>query len=356
MTDSMLAILFTAISGLVFALTAYGRFAGPKTPPSKRAVIAQYDPPAGVTVLEGAVVLKSRGRSISAQIVDLAVRRVVRVLEPDRGRRIYRLQLADPHTHGARVERVVLRAIFGRVRTVGDIVRVNKRNARLGQRLGVAQSHAQKGVSRAGLVVTLRNNGWRPLLPFAQLLIVGPAMVWGGALGPLPWLALAFGLGTIVLSFGRYHVLTESGVELRDHLLGLRAYIQLAEADRMRLLQGPDTALTQGDVVLLTERLLGWAVLFGFGREWADLLAVKQQEAGIAPSGDVPVLVGFSSTFEGVAPAGSDGDFSDDPATDGGGFGDSGGSGGFDFADAGGGSDSSGGGDGGGGDGGGGGD
>jgi uncharacterized membrane protein YgcG len=350
-SDSELALLFTVLSGLIAALAVYGRFSGPVTPASRRAVIAQYSPPAEVTVLEAAIVLNSRQRSVSAQIVDLTVRGVLRVLEPGRGRKIYRLQLADPHTTGVRVERVLIRAIFGRNRTVGQIVRVHRRNGRLAARLGTVQFHAEKAVATAGLIVDNGNRGWRLLLPIAQLVIVAPAMAWGAGLGLLPWLALAFGLGTVALAFGRYHVLTAPGVELRDHLLGLRAYIQLAEADRMRLLQGPETALTRGDVVVLTERLLGWAVLFGYGREWARLLEVQRQEAGLAPPSDLPVVVGFASTFDGIAPSGIEGDFSQDPDGD---SGENGASGGFDFGDSGGGSGSDGAGDGGGGDGGGG--
>jgi uncharacterized membrane protein YgcG len=92
--------------------------------------------------------------------------------------------------------------------------------------------------------------------------------------------------------------LTERGRELQDHLEGLREYIRLAEADRIRMLQSPTGAervpLAGGaatpldpdpDAVLrITERLLPYAVLFGQEREWTRELASLYAERGEQPS------------------------------------------------------------------------
>jgi uncharacterized membrane protein YgcG len=70
--------------------------------------------------------------------------------------------------------------------------------------------------------------------------------------------------------------LTSQGAEFRDHLEGLRLYIRLAEADRIRVLQSPQGAerapVSTSDprqMLLLSEKLLPYAVLFSLEKEWA---------------------------------------------------------------------------------------
>src|SRR5690606_19474130 len=68
--------------------------------------------------------------------------------------------------------------------------------------------------------------------------------------------------------------LTGAGALIVEHLQGLREYIRLAEADRLRMLQSAsgaersDADAGPGDVVRVYERLLPYAVLFGLEREW----------------------------------------------------------------------------------------
>jgi len=82
-------------------------------------------------------------------------------------------------------------------------------------------------------------------------------------------------------------VLTVAGGRHRTYLDGIRAYLRLAEEDRLRAAQTPQTAdlVSAGrrpygetpnapgaDVVNLYERLLPYAVLFGMEREWAKVI------------------------------------------------------------------------------------
>ena len=324
MTDIQLAILFTVVSGVICAVSVTHFIRSPHSPKSTRAVIAQYTPPAGVTILEAAIVLNSRTRSVSAQIVDLAVRQVLSVLEPEQGGKIHRLRLDDPRRLSGDIEGGVVEAIFGRNGQPGAVVRAHKTNAKLSRRLMIAQGRADAAVAQANLVLPARN-GLRLLLALLQLVAVPPAMVWGAGIFPIGLLALLFGLITIGFAIGRYHALTPQGVELRDFLFGLREYIRLAESDRMRVLQGPNTALTRSDVLVLTERLLGWAVLFGYGKLWAQLLETQREETDGGNLPSVSLVLGFSNAFEGVSPTGISQDFTDTGSDEISDFGDSGG-------------------------------
>jgi uncharacterized membrane protein YgcG len=75
--------------------------------------------------------------------------------------------------------------------------------------------------------------------------------------------------------------LTAAGAEVRDHLRGLKEFIEWAEADRIRMLQSPQGAerirIDSTDVrqiLWLYELLLPYAVVFGQEKQWAKELAV----------------------------------------------------------------------------------
>jgi uncharacterized membrane protein YgcG len=84
-------------------------------------------------------------------------------------------------------------------------------------------------------------------------------------------------------------VLTDAGAQQRDYLLGVRDYLQLAEADRFRMLQSPEGAervRAEGlDIrqpaqrVKLYEKLLPFAVLWGVERDWAKELTILYGDA-----------------------------------------------------------------------------
>ena len=68
-------------------------------------------------------------------------------------------------------------------------------------------------------------------------------------------------------------LLTEKGAEVRDYLYGIRDYLELAEADRIKMLQAPGTAeridvTDESAIVQLYEKLLPYAMIFGVEREW----------------------------------------------------------------------------------------
>lgn len=96
--------------------------------------------------------------------------------------------------------------------------------------------------------------------------------------------------------------LTAAGAETRDHLAGLKEFIEWAEADRIRMLQSPQGAervpvdTTDPRVMLrLYETLLPYAVVFGQEKEWARELAV------LYGSGNSPGWYSGSSGFNAAA-------------------------------------------------------
>lgn len=69
----------------------------------------------------------------------------------------------------------------------------------------------------------------------------------------------------------RYKGFTNAGLEASKYMEGLKLYIEMAEAERMKLLQsveGADT--TAKGIVKLYEKLLPYAAVFGLEESWMD--------------------------------------------------------------------------------------
>lgn len=123
--------------------------------------------------------------------------------------------------------------------------------------------------------------------------ILGSLVVWG-----LAW-AVAAGVSA------RWVRLKADRRPDFHHLEGMREYIQLTDADRLRLLQGPDTAERVGpaDEIRVYERLLPYAIVFGLEDDWVREMgrAGRLDQLDWA-AGDVAGLVSSGSTRSTIRP------------------------------------------------------
>ena len=95
---------------------------------------------------------------------------------------------------------------------------------------------------------------------------------------------------------------TELGSEVLEHLQGLREYLTIAEADRLKVLQSPQgaqrTRIDPNDpvaVVKLYEKLLPWAIVWGVESDWSRVLGEHYAQTQTEPSN-----LQFSSGFAGL--------------------------------------------------------
>lgn len=167
---------------------------------------------------------------------------------------------------------------------------VADREARLG--FSTALHEAWYEVNRRGWVertasaghALVRAGGW--LIPMLALV----AFLGLSNAAAAPVLAFAFlgGLATNLIKVRPWR-LTGEGRRLNDELDGLKHYMTLAEADRLKALQAPDTATRlpavqgRGEIAKLHERLLPYAVLFGILPQWSEVVAHDLEEADLAP-------------------------------------------------------------------------
>ncbi|MFB9957337.1 DUF2207 domain-containing protein [Agromyces bracchium] len=293
--------------------------------PGRGLIIAEYEPPERLTLMEAADLVKAASKGITATLLAEAVDRRVRVIET--GSRKYTVQLAAPIEGADRDATAVLRAVFGPMAAIGSRRDLKSRDATLGTKLARLRTSVHSRVEREGL----RRRPDRGMRALLSLLAIGAAVlaaVFGFVAldermgGGWPWLTILVAGAMVFVTFGLVGVvrpLTERGRALRDHLEGLEEYIRLAEADRLRVLQSPtgaerapmpaldipppapgaiptglpapvgsrpiraDGTPDPEAVLRLNERLLPYSVLFGMEREWSQVLAALYAEQGREP-------------------------------------------------------------------------
>ncbi|WP_298871214.1 DUF2207 domain-containing protein [uncultured Microbacterium sp.] len=256
-------------------------------------IVAEYDPPAGVDVLQGAELVARRGTGIPAAIVDTAVAGHLRIVD-DGDARSLSLELVTAEgadaLHGA-----ILGAVFGAAARPGASVTLGPDRqdvAKALQRLPHAaaselrsrgwseKQHPSRSVAAAGVAVGA--------FVLAVLALIFAAMGTAPAWWQIAAVPVTVVLGILSFALLRYRDrITDAGAPARDHLRGLREYLQLAEADRLRVLQSPEGAERRPidpddprQVLHLYERLLPWAIVWGVEKEWSEALDTRVRESG----------------------------------------------------------------------------
>ena len=268
-----------------------------RTQPARGIIVPQYSPPEGIDVMAAAELIGRPSTRIPAQLVNLAVRGKIKLLgyPVDSARSAdYAVQLVE-RTGLTDYEPLVVDALFGdkKVGATRDLKRYG--DTELSDKLqGVLDlvpiwlddNGAYAGTRRTvGSVITL-------VVTAALFLVALVAAISGGSGG----LAFAFvsllagGIGVIaaLVGLGGVKKLSDKGAAWNDYLLGMRMYLQLAEEDRLRVLQSPKGAerIDVGDgkqLVKLYEWLLPWAIIWGVEDQWSKVLEIELQRTGTTP-------------------------------------------------------------------------
>ncbi|TFB48411.1 DUF2207 domain-containing protein [Cryobacterium tagatosivorans] len=299
-----LAAALLGLAGMVVAGIA--RLGSWRSQPGRPTIIAEYLPPTGVNLLEAADVARATTKAMAAQFLSFAVRGNVRVLEVE-GKKHYQLEL-ERADRVDEAERSILARLFPGLQP-GTRRDLKARDAKLSLALQRELRASRKRMITAGLREKKGGalRGWLIALAVATgaVSIGASAIAIGSEIGgawPILILVLggAFSGGILALT-ASVRPLTAAGAELRDYLKGVKVYIALAEADRLRVLQSPEGALRSPyrpdpaalpadsgpggtlQVLKLYERLLPFAVLFGQEKQWSRVLGEYYEASGSQP-------------------------------------------------------------------------
>jgi len=292
----VLTVLVALIA--IAALAIRFRFLG--NAPGKGIVIPQYSVPRDLDPLLAGLIVDRVKPSMPAQFLSLAVNGMVTVVDrsPESGANDSEYDLVAVTTDGATPRELeVMRALFGDVITPGEKVSVDKLGSTVGARLHALYAGAGVESIRRGLRGTPTVPHKRNILIAGGILIALHVLivVFTAVSDAISWKPVTFGIISLALYGFSYVILTPpqrlnaKGAELKEYLLGVRDYLDLAEKDRMRVLQSPDGALRgqtddHGAILTLHEKLLPFAVLFGVEREWSKQLEFDYEAAHQAPS------------------------------------------------------------------------
>lgn len=265
--------------------------------PGRPVIIAEYTPPRMVDALEGAVMLGYTTKAIPAEVLEQAVVGSLRIVEGERrfwGGAKLKAQLVDPSKADGD-GRMLLDGLFpdGVAGEEFEFGRTDTRFSAAAQ--SILKAANQELVNRRlRREVPGRVRAW-PLLAAiaaAVLIFLTGFAALDGMVFPLVPILLIVAAVPLTIAVGGLvsrKPLTALGAETRDHLLGLKVFIEWAEADRIRMLQSPQGAervqidTTDRRVMLhLYETLLPYAVVFGQEKDWAKELAVLYG-AGASP-------------------------------------------------------------------------
>lgn len=266
------------------ALIVGGRRNARRNARTGRAIIAQYEPPPGVSVAVASDIMKAETKAMTASLLDFAVRRKIRLLH-HLPTDVYGAQAIDD-TGLLPDELKLYDSVF--TRGTGGSLWFDRKSTRLGDAAALLATRSRRNAEHAGYYGKV-DSGRQTLIVVASLgaiaLLFAHALFnWGfgglllaAVIGFVGFVTLVNGSETL---FAGRRPLTPAGGALREHLLGLREYIRLAEADRIRVLQSASGAqVDEQFIVQVYERLLPYAVLFGYEREWQSELSRYYRES-----------------------------------------------------------------------------
>jgi uncharacterized membrane protein YgcG len=257
--------------------------------PGRPTIIAEYTPPPHIDALETAVLLGKTTKAIPAEVLEQAVVGSIRIVEGERkffGGVKLKAQLIDP-SRADGDGRLLLAGLFPFLEP-GTEYEFGSTDTRFSAAAQSIIKLANVELVRRGMRrdVPARVRAWPVLAAIAAgaLVFFTAMFAFAGAVDPLIPILLIIASGLvlfIVIGMVSRKPLTAAGAEVRDHLKGLKEFIEWAEADRIRMLQSPMGAervrIDPNDpaqMLKLYEVLLPYAVVFGQEKQWAEHLAV----------------------------------------------------------------------------------
>lgn len=254
-----------------------------KDPKGRGVVVPQYTPPDGLTSAELGTVADytADDRDISSVIIDLAIRGFIRLEDTTKREktknRKYVFHLLNTDVSDLKeFERIILNGLFSDFE-VGASVKMDSLKSKFYKTTDEAKKELYASLVKGGYFAA------HPETTRNLMLGLGFGMVIVGffSLGPTEAAFLGWSLGmvlsgVVVAAVGWFMPKrTIEGVETKAWAEGMKMYMELAEKDRLRVMQGADSRYI-GDTtspaftVELFEKLLPYAIVMGVEKTWAS--------------------------------------------------------------------------------------
>lgn len=271
------------VLSLIFMISKWHKTG--KDPKGRGTIVPEYSVPQSLNPLLADYILNEdlSTKAISASLLNLCVHGYVKLYEVEEKKLLsttneYQVELIKPVDTLSAQELKVVDMLFTN-REIGKKVNLNDLKNKLYKETKSLQTSTAQIMADLGYFVENPDNarkkyaGWGALfliIGFASLFFFPPALLFTGGIGVA---------GIIILIAGEaMPKRTELGVKSREQLKGVEMYMKLAESERIKYLQAPDTAekidtSDKKQLIKLYEKLLPYAVLFGIEKEWAKQFA-----------------------------------------------------------------------------------
>ncbi len=275
--DNLLNILGLSSGVLLAGLSGrYWRRHG-KDFKGKGTIVPEYEPPNDLSPAEVGMLADYRvdGKDLSATLIDLAVRGYVKIHQETKKflfakTQNFSLELLVTDTSGLKAhEKALLNGVFSNM-TVGEIIEIKKINRT--NMMSAVQS-TNKDVKNS-LIKTYGLIDEKADKSMGWMLAIGFIGIFAGAfMGFLPngFQAGIIGAAIVTLLLGfAMQRRTHAGVEIYEKIEGLKMYMNVAEKDRLKMMQSVDRPYAEPKkTVDLFEKLLPFAVALGVEKSWS---------------------------------------------------------------------------------------
>lgn len=301
-----ITVLFIALSllAIIFIKIYYGRSSS-----RKNIIVAEYLPPKDVSAMLSADIVSKMKKAFAAQIVDLAVRGKIRIIESHKkilfiDRIKYSLEILSIDDLN-NDEMFFIKTLFDNP-IVGSTHIINNKSPLTAMQIVLLYKSIRESAENQGYRI-------KKIIPtkVKNILMITTALLFFALLCELLAYDNLIGFGIVLLiifmivvptackqstdgysgGFRSIRPLTDKGSELRNYLTGFKLYIDLAEADRLRVLQSPQGADktpidpdNSTQIVKLYERALPYAILFNKEKEWSKKLGYYYENSNTSPS------------------------------------------------------------------------
>ncbi len=254
-------------------------------------VVPEYLPPKHASVLLSAQIGGSvTGPVVTAQIIDLAVRHYVKVYQTKEKALFssaeYELEISKEIETLDQEERVFVATLFGEGNTAVGSRFAMKKMRNDYKMIRQLQNNDKATQQRIRSEYALRHKDADKARWFGKVMWVTGVL---GVVLLAPMLLFVAVVAAICQSL--LTPLTDKGLKWVRYLNGLKLYIEVAEEERLKFLQSPQgaekKAVVMGDdtkqLVVLYERVLPYAILFGQEKEWNKQLGQYYAAARAEP-------------------------------------------------------------------------
>lgn len=245
-------------------------------------IVPQYDPPDNLKALQvdGLVDFTVSNVAITATIIDLAIRGQLKIIEAKQVKRLrkdtveYSLELlkADVADLDAN-EQKILTALFGKL-SAGAVVDVTKQKNKLYSTAISLQGSVKQQLTNEGY---FQPSAWRgvwaqgKMVALVLLALLIAVALYGGVISLV---GIGIGFVIAVAFLLALDARTEKGVAAKEHIEGLKLYLNVAEKDRIKMLQAPNAKYAEQTsepkkTIELFEKLLPYAIVLGVEQQWA---------------------------------------------------------------------------------------